>query len=42
MPHKRYVPGLLELYNFANRAGKATPERTRVDLEGDPADKRSR
>ena len=39
MPHERYVPGLLELYNLTNRAGKATPESTQVDLEGDPADK---
>ena len=39
MPHERYVPGLLELYNLTNRAGKATPESTQVDLEGGPEDR---
>ena len=39
MPHERYVPGLLELYHLANKAGKATPESAQVDLEGGPEDK---
>lgn len=39
MPHEKYMPGLLDLYNLNNRMGKATPESTQVDLEGGPDDK---
>ena len=37
-PHEKYVPGLIELYNLSQRAGKATPESTQMDLEGSPED----
>ena len=37
-PHEKYVPSLVELYNLSQRAGKATPESTQLDLEGTPED----
>ena len=35
-PHEKYVPILVELYQLCQRAGKATPESTQMDLEGPP------
>ena len=36
IPHGKYAPGRVELYQLAQRDGKATPESTQLDLEGPP------
>ena len=36
MPHEKYIPNLLQLYQLDKRAGKATPESGQENLEGPP------
>eukprot|EP00913_Durusdinium_trenchii_P016912 g15900.t1 len=36
MPHEKYIPNLLQLYQLDKRAGKATPESGQENLEGSP------
>ena len=36
VPHEKYVPILVEFYQLSQRAGKATPESTQMDLKGPP------
>ena len=36
MPHEKYIPNLLQLYQLDKRAGKATPESGQENLEGLP------
>ena len=36
MPHEKYTPSLMELYQLERRPGKATPESAQENLEGPP------